>query len=109
MISHNPEQYTRERSNDIYRLAKNLDPALHPFEKAREYTRALNATKIERMLAKPFLYSLEGHIDGVYTISKSQRNLSTIVSGSADGELRMWNLSSRYLHLFIMQVILNNY
>ena len=35
-----------------------LDPALHPFEKAREYTRALNATKLERMFAKPFLAQL---------------------------------------------------
>lgn len=29
-------------------IHRNLDPALHPFAKQREYTRAVNAAKIER-------------------------------------------------------------
>ena len=53
------------------RLSRNLNPELHPFERAREYTRALNATKLERMFAQPFLASLEpGHVDGVYSFAK---------------------------------------
>jgi DDB1- and CUL4-associated factor 13 len=45
---------------------RNLDPALHPFERAREYTRALNAVKLERLFAAPFIGELgRGHVDGV--------------------------------------------
>ncbi|RAL67949.1 hypothetical protein DID88_008673 [Monilinia fructigena] len=51
-------------------------PALHPFERAREYTRALNATKMERMFAAPFIAQLgKGHVDGVYTMAKDPNAL----------------------------------
>ena len=39
---------SRERPQDVVKVHRNLDPALHPFEKAIEYTRALNAVKLER-------------------------------------------------------------
>ncbi|KAI9207967.1 WD40-repeat-containing domain protein [Polychytrium aggregatum] len=94
-ISRSEADYTRERSQDIYKVHRNIDPEIHPFEKAREYTRALNATKVERMFAKPFVGALSGHIDGVYCLAKHPTHLTTIVSGSADGEIRLWSLSSR--------------
>ena len=85
MISRNPTDYTRERSQDIFKLPRNLKPELHPLEKAREYQRAVNATKLERMFAKPFVAALSGHVDGVYCLAKHPSQLSCIVSGSADG------------------------
>ncbi|KAJ3048315.1 DDB1- and CUL4-associated factor 13 [Rhizophlyctis rosea] len=88
------EDFARERSGDIFKVQRNLDPTLHPFERAREYTRALNATKLERLFAKPFVGALSGHIDGVYCMSKHPTNLSTVLSGSADGEVRIWSLTS---------------
>ena len=54
---------------------RNLDPALHPHEKAIEYTRALNAAKLQRVFAKPFLAALphddgaETHLNSLYCIS----------------------------------------
>ena len=66
-------------------MHRNLDPVLHPFEKAREYVRALNATKLERVFAKPYVASLSGHRDGVYCMAKHLKNLSLLGSGSADG------------------------
>ncbi|KAK9480226.1 WD40-repeat-containing domain protein [Lipomyces japonicus] len=96
---------TISRSSDVYlpvnntegpRLPRNLDPSLHPFERAREYTRALNATKLERVFAAPFVGQLgNGHIDGVYAIAKSIRRLNTVASGSGDGTIKYWDLSSR--------------
>ena len=70
----------------VARQPRNLDPALHPFESAREYTRALNATKLERMFAAPFIAQLgKGHVDGVYTMAKDPESLQHFASGSGDG------------------------
>ena len=98
VISHQESECTRERPNDIYKLRKNTDPALHPFEKAREYTRALNAVKLERLFAKPFIGSLSGHRDGVYCMAKRFDKLNIVASGSADGEIREWNLTKREMN-----------
>ncbi|KAI1179740.1 WD40-repeat-containing domain protein [Nemania sp. FL0916] len=75
---------------------RNLDPAMHQFERAREYTRALNATKLERMFAQPFVCQLgNGHVDGVYSFTKDPNDLSRFASGSGDGVIKCWNLGSR--------------
>ena len=66
---------------------RNYDPALHPFEAPREYARAMNATKLERIFAKPFLAALDGHKDGVCCMCKHRRKLNTMFSGSCDGEV----------------------
>lgn len=68
-------------------VQRNFDPALHPFEVAREYTRALNAVKLERVLAKPFLCSLDGHKDGIQCMAKYPSALSLAFSGAYDGEV----------------------
>lgn len=76
-------------------MNKNPDPALHPFQRAREYVRAVNAAKLDRMFAKPFVAALSGHIDGIYCMNRHLTDLKTVVSGSGDGELRIWNLASQ--------------
>ncbi|KAF8186334.1 WD40 repeat-like protein [Pholiota molesta] len=60
------------RPGDPTPVSRNLNPLMHPFARARERTRALNAAKMDRMFA----------------------NLST-ASGSWDGGIIMHNLSSR--------------
>lgn len=68
---------------------------MHPLEVPREYTRALNATKLERVFAKPYITNLEGHKDGVQCLSKHPTSLGTLFSGSCDGEIKIWNLTHR--------------
>ena len=76
--------------------SRNLNPEAHPFERAREYTRALNATKLERMFAAPFIGQLGGgHVTGVYTMAKDPNSLERLASGSADGVVKVWDLASR--------------
>ena len=58
---------------------------MHPFARARERTRALNAAKMERMFAKPFVASLEGHVDAVETMARKPDTLDIVASGSWDG------------------------
>ncbi len=54
-INRNEEEETRERQQDIKKVHRNYDPNLHQFERAHEYTRALNAVKLDRVFAKPFV------------------------------------------------------
>lgn len=78
------------------RQPRNLDPSQHPFERAREYTRALNAVKLERMFAAPFVAQLgHGHVDGVYTMAKDPGSLERFASGSGDGVIKVWDLTSQ--------------
>ena len=84
----------------------------------------MNAVKLDRVFAKPFIDALDGHSDAVYSLAKHPRSLTTLLSGSCDGgtvgfllhsrarsllassmahdchhhrpvEIRVWNLSSR--------------
>lgn len=66
---------------------------MHPFDKPREYTRALNAAKLDRLFAKPFVAALEGHIDGVYALARHPKRLDVLASGSGDGDIRLWDLN----------------
>ncbi|CAG8610296.1 3172_t:CDS:2, partial [Scutellospora calospora] len=95
VLSRNASDYVRETPQDIHKIKRNLDPSLHPFEKAREYTRALNAVKLERLFAKPFVSALSGHVDGVYCMAKHPLKLTTIITGSGDGDLRIWDLTEK--------------
>ncbi|KAL3276382.1 hypothetical protein HHI36_011766 [Cryptolaemus montrouzieri] len=92
VLSRNPEEYLRETKYDIHKVPRNYDPELHPFEAAREYTRALNAVKLERVFAKPFVCNLDGHRDSVSCISKHPKQLSILTSGAYDGEIRIWDI-----------------
>ena len=94
-ISRIEEDYTRECKSDILKVHRNLDPALHPMHRAKEYKRALNATKLDKVFAKPFIGALEGHSDGVMCLAKSPTQLSVAASGAADGEIRLWDVPSR--------------
>lgn len=76
-------------------MPRNYDPSLHPLESAREYVRAVNATKLERVFAKPFVGNLSGHRDGVSCFGKHPKSLSTLTSGAYDGEVRVWDLANR--------------
>lgn len=74
-ISRSTTAVTREKRADLVKVHRNLDPKLHPFEKAREYTRAVVAAKMDRMFAKPFVGALDGHSDSVYCCATSPKSL----------------------------------
>ncbi|KAG6821211.1 hypothetical protein H0H93_004032 [Arthromyces matolae] len=95
VLQHAPEVHLPLRPGDPTPTSRNLDPLMHPFAKARERTRALNAVKMERMFAKPFVDALEGHIDAVEVLARQPESLTTIASGSWDGGIILHNLSTR--------------
>ena len=95
MLKRDPSDYLRETKADIHKVPRNFDPELHPFGSNREYVRAINAAKLERVFAKPFLGALDGHGDGVTALKAHPQRLSCAASASADGEIRIWDLTRR--------------
>lgn len=95
VLQHAPDAHLPVRPGDPTPTSRNLNPLMHPFARARERTRALNAAKMDRIFAKPFIDSLEGHIDAVEVIARQPDSLTTIASGSWEGGIILHNLSTR--------------
>uniref|UniRef100_A0A336LJS7 DDB1- and CUL4-associated factor 13 n=1 Tax=Culicoides sonorensis TaxID=179676 RepID=A0A336LJS7_CULSO len=95
VLCRNPDDYLRETKKDLHKVPRNFDPALHPLQEQREYVRALNATKLERVFAKPFIGNLEGHNDGVTCFAKHPSLLVSMASGAYDGGICIWDLPMR--------------
>uniref|UniRef100_A0A0D9WRR5 Sof1-like protein domain-containing protein n=1 Tax=Leersia perrieri TaxID=77586 RepID=A0A0D9WRR5_9ORYZ len=101
VVSRSTDEFTRERSQDLQKVFRNYDPALRTQEKAVEYTRALNAAKLEKIFARPFIGAMDGHVDDVSCMAKNPNYLKAIFSGSMDGAyislayIRLWDIASR--------------
>ena len=66
----------KKTKTELHPISRNVKSHVNPFEVVREYQRALNATKLERVFAKPFVGSLDGHTDGVSIITKNPLKLN---------------------------------
>eukprot|EP01025_Chloroclados_australasicus_P028296 TRINITY_DN2804_c0_g2_i1.p1 TRINITY_DN2804_c0_g2~~TRINITY_DN2804_c0_g2_i1.p1 ORF type:complete len:450 (+),score=40.17 TRINITY_DN2804_c0_g2_i1:57-1406(+) len=88
------EQCSRECIGDHFRAPRNLDPVLHPLATQIEYKRALNAAKLNKVFAKPFICALPQG-DGVYCLGKAPKGIQSIISGCGDGLLSVWDLASQ--------------
>ena len=93
-ISRSVQDYTRERVSGVEKLQRSRDPRLHPFEQAREYTRAVRAVKLDKMFAKPLVGAMDDHSDASGTATSPTR-VTQFVTGSCDGEIRIWDLALR--------------
>ncbi|VDL82848.1 unnamed protein product [Nippostrongylus brasiliensis] len=98
MISRNSDDYQRETNKDIYKVVRNWNAPQDPFRAQTEYTRALNATKLERVFAKPFVASLDGHVEGVHILAKHPRISIDVAAGNSfvtvgqDCTINRWRL-----------------
>lgn len=94
-LSRSQASVQRECSGDLRKEQRNLDPKYHPMARSREYARAVTSAKLERMFAKPFVGSFEGHSDAVYHLMTCRHSLLPLVSGAADGVVKLWDIPSR--------------
>lgn len=95
-LSRSQSSTTRSSLHDIRPSHKNLNPSSHPQARAREYTRAVTAAKLDRMFAQPFVGDLKGgHVDAISCLSICRTNLCPIVSGCVDGTIRIWDMQHR--------------
>jgi WD repeat and SOF domain-containing protein 1 len=83
----------RSTGDEMPRLHRNPDPTLHAFGREREYLRALNAVKLDKMFAKPFVKALDQHYESVKVLKRSNNKNATLYSGACDGEVIYWNMS----------------
>lgn len=101
VLQHAPSTHLPTRPGDPTPTLRNLDPLQHPFSRARERMRALNAAKMERLFAKPFVAALEGHVDAVETMARKPDSLDMVASGSWDGGMCV---SSTYPGQFLIRM-----
>lgn len=59
-LSRDKTQFQRQSKTEVVRVQRSLQPELHPFDKAREFQRAVNTVKLNRHFAKPFVAALDG-------------------------------------------------
>ncbi|PNX89608.1 ddb1- and cul4-associated factor-like protein [Trifolium pratense] len=85
VISRSAEVFTRERSQDLQPVFKNYDPSLRPLEKGVEYVRALNAVKLDKIFARPFIGAMDSHVDAISSMARNPSQLKEIFAGSMDG------------------------
>lgn len=95
VITRTEKDSQRETKDDIHKVHRTLNRSDHPLSQVREYQRAVIASKITKIFAKPFLYSMNNHSDGISCFSKAYNNLDRIASGSFDGNVIVWDLISR--------------
>jgi len=50
---------------------------------------------LERVFAKPFLASFDGHNEAVNLLEKHPLRLSTVLSGARDGQVKVWHLVTK--------------
>ena len=94
-ICRNSSDYSRQTSTEIQKIYRNTNPKLHSFQKAREYIRAFNAIKLDKLFSKPFLFSLSEPTDCVKSLAKNNFSLTDFASGTFDGQLLIYNLTNR--------------
>jgi WD repeat and SOF domain-containing protein 1 len=94
-ICRDQNDYKRSTNTEIEKVFRNNSQTIHKFAKPREYIRALNAVKLEKIFAKPFIAALNYHTDGVKCMAKNNKNLSEIVSGAFDGQIILWDLPKK--------------
>ncbi|CAJ2675648.1 unnamed protein product [Trifolium pratense] len=95
VISRSAEVFTRERSQDLQPVFKNYDPSLRPLEKGVEYVRALNAVKLDKIFARPFIGAMDSHVDAISSMARNPSQLKEIFAGSMDGDIRLWDIAAR--------------
>lgn len=89
------EIYGSGVQNQRRAIYRNHDARLKPLQVATEYQRALVATKMDRIFAKPYVASMAGHLDSVKCLARAHLNNVDVYSGSMDGEIRFWNLGTK--------------
>ncbi|VWU50809.1 protein SOF1, putative [Hepatocystis sp. ex Piliocolobus tephrosceles] len=92
ILHRNPEDYKNISTNPNFKHMRSYNRNIHLFQREIEYKRALNATKMDKIFAKPLVKCLDGHDDSIRCLCVSNTNLSDLYSGSCNGYINVWNI-----------------
>jgi len=93
-LTRNPDEYGRETKFDKPKVHRNYDPDYHPLQLAKEYKQALNAVKLERTFAKPFVGDLP-HAESLSVVATHPQDVSALFSATLDGRVHLWDARQR--------------
>ncbi|KAM0676445.1 Protein sof1 [Gurleya vavrai] len=92
VISHT-EKSKNKRKNDIH--TQNIQKSNEqPFAQEREYVRALNSAKIERLLAKPFIKAFNDHKEPILRVEKHIKD-DLFISTSYDKSIFIYDTNKK--------------
>ena len=94
-LCRNSSDYSHQTSTEIQKIYRNTNPKLHSFQNSREYIRAFNAIKLDKLFSKPFLFSLSEPTDCVKSLAKNNFSLTDFAAGQFDGQLLIYDLTNR--------------
>ena len=100
-ISRDNEEFTRSITTAPTKQFFTKDATIHRYEKPREYIRSLNAAKTQKIYAKPFVLALDGHVDTPISMCLHPESIVNLVSGSAIGELKIWDIGKQKVLLSV--------
>ena len=100
-LSRSDDEFARPSTADTPRSFVNRDSGIHAMSRATEYTRALRATKNERIFAKPLVCAMSEHLTGAVTClcrpmatsetmafaGEGAVGVASVLSGTSNGEL----------------------
>lgn len=93
-IYHSVNDRRKERKGDRPAKKYSKDPVHHPLLLEREYVRALNATKVDRLLAKPFIAALCHGGEGINHLVKDYEQ-PFFATASYDNKTVLWDMNTK--------------
>uniref|UniRef100_A0A914QMX0 Uncharacterized protein n=1 Tax=Panagrolaimus davidi TaxID=227884 RepID=A0A914QMX0_9BILA len=93
VISRNPDQC--ETKHDICKEPQKNGGNGNPLRHIVEYTRAMDAAKLERVFAEPYIACFDGYNEGVGVLSNHPLRLSHLLSGARDGQVKIGDYQIR--------------
>ncbi|KAI4292609.1 DDB1- and CUL4-associated factor 13 [Pancytospora philotis] len=93
-IYHSIGERRKERAGDAPIKKYSKDAVHHPFLLEREYVRALNATKMERLFAKPFITAICADSEGITHLVKDSES-PFFATASYDNQVALWDMKTR--------------
>ncbi|XP_022764074.1 DDB1- and CUL4-associated factor 13-like isoform X1 [Durio zibethinus] len=83
-------------------------PAFEPKRKPLSMSALLTSPNWTRYLQDPFIGAMDGHRDSIKCMAKNRNYLKAIFSGSDDGDIRFWDLASKYFYTSLIAALANS-
>ncbi len=88
------DERQKECKNDLNSFRTNPSESHHPLQLERNFVNALNSTKIDKFMAKPFISSFSCHSEGISHLTKDSFGRHFMTS-SFDNEISLYDIYNK--------------